>query len=774
MTGDQQRRGNLPRWIGVAAFWLAIAGLSVPAAAQTGPGGAPTTVREIRVEGIQRIEPETVRSYMSIRAGDPFDPERIDRSLKSLFGTGLFADVSIRQEGAVLIVRVVENPIINRLVFEGNDQIDDETLNSEVQLAPRQVYSRTRVQNDVKRIVELYRADGRFAAKVEPKIIRLSQNRLDLVFEIDEGPPTKIRKISFIGNKRFTDSRLRSVIQSQESSLMNYLTLSFLTGAGIYDPDLLTFDRELLLRFYQNKGFADFRVVSAVAELSRNRRDFFVTFTLEEGQRYRFGSIEISSRLEELDVSKLTPAMKIKQGERYNAKLVEATVSSLTDAVGNFGFAFVDIKTRVKRDREKRTVGITFEIGEAPRVFVERIDVKGNFRTFDRVLRREFRLVEGDAFNTARFRRSRQRLRNLRFFKKVEVKKTEGSADDRVVIDVKVEEQSTGTFSIGGGFSSTEGLISQLSLTERNLLGKGQQGRLSFRIGTEVQEFLLGFTEPYFLDRNLSAGFDIFQTFRRKRDSINFEEQNTGLRLNSGFEYDENLRQGLSYNLRSTKITDIDDDASVFVKQQKGTTVTSSIGQSLTYDRRDSRVLPREGHVVRLTNEFAGLGGDARFIKTVIAGAQYYPVGEKWVASLRGKVGYIFGIGEDVRINDRFFLGGDSFPGFKRFGVGPRDVSTKDALGGNLLYTLTSELSFPLGGKDFEFRGYLFSLAGGLGNLDDSGIGIADSGGLRVSVGVGLGITTPFGPLRLDFANAIVKADFDETESFRFSVGTRF
>ncbi|MCH7543024.1 MAG: outer membrane protein assembly factor BamA [Proteobacteria bacterium] len=760
--------------MGVAAFWLAIAGLSVPAAAQTGPGGAPTTVREIRVEGIQRIEPETVRSYMSIRAGDPFDPERIDRSLKSLFGTGLFADVSIRQEGAVLIVRVVENPIINRLVFEGNDQIDDETLNSEVQLAPRQVYSRTRVQNDVKRIVELYRADGRFAAKVEPKIIRLSQNRLDLVFEIDEGPPTKIRKISFIGNKRFTDSRLRSVIQSQESSLMNYLTLSFLTGAGIYDPDLLTFDRELLLRFYQNKGFADFRVVSAVAELSRNRRDFFVTFTLEEGPRYRFGSIEISSRLEELDVSKLTPAMKIKQGERYNAKLVEATVSSLTDAVGNFGFAFVDIKTRVKRDREKRTVGITFEIGEAPRVFVERIDVKGNFRTFDRVLRREFRLVEGDAFNTARFRRSRQRLRNLRFFKKVEVKKTEGSADDRVVIDVKVEEQSTGTFSIGGGFSSTEGLISQLSLTERNLLGKGQQGRLSFRIGTEVQEFLLGFTEPYFLDRNLSAGFDIFQTFRRKRDSINFEEQNTGLRLNSGFEYDENLRQGLSYNLRSTKITDIDDDASVFVKQQKGTTVTSSIGQSLTYDRRDSRVLPREGHVVRLTNEFAGLGGDARFIKTVIAGAQYYPVGEKWVASLRGKVGYIFGIGEDVRINDRFFLGGDSFPGFKRFGVGPRDVSTKDALGGNLLYTLTSELSFPLGGKDFEFRGYLFSLAGGLGNLDDSGIGIADSGGLRVSVGVGLGITTPFGPLRLDFANAIVKADFDETESFRFSVGTRF
>ena len=773
MTGHQQRRGSLPRWIGAAVLWLAIAGLSVPAGAQALPGAA-GTVREIRVEGLQRIDPETVRSYMSIRAGDSFDPERIDRSLKSLFGTGLFGDVSIRREGADLIVRVVENPIINRLAFEGNDQIEDETLNSEVQLAPRQVYSRTRVQNDVKRIVELYRADGRFAAKVEPKIIRLSQNRLDLVFEIDEGPPTKIRKISFIGNKRFTDSRLRSVIQSQESSLMNYLTLSFLTGAGIYDPDLLTFDRELLLRFYQNKGFADFRVVSAVAELSRNRRDFFVTFTLEEGQRYRFGSIEISSRLEELDVSKLTPAMKIKQGERYNAKLVEATVSSLTDAVGNFGFAFVDIKTRVKRDREKRTVGITFEIGEAPRVFVERIDVKGNFRTFDRVLRREFRLVEGDAFNTARFRRSRQRLRNLRFFKKVEVKKTEGSADDRVVIDVKVEEQSTGTFSIGGGFSSTEGLISQLSLTERNLLGKGQQGRLSFRIGTEVQEFLLGFTEPYFLDRNLSAGFDIFQTFRRKRDSINFEEQNTGLRLNSGFEYDENLRQGLSYNLRSTKITDIDDDASVFVKQQKGTTVTSSIGQSLTYDRRDSRVLPREGHVVRLTNEFAGLGGDARFIKTVIAGAQYYPVGEKWVASLRGKVGYIFGIGEDVRINDRFFLGGDSFPGFKRFGVGPRDVSTKDALGGNLLYTLTSELSFPLGGKDFEFRGYLFSLAGGLGNLDDSGIGIADSGGLRVSVGVGLGITTPFGPLRLDFANAIVKADFDETESFRFSVGTRF
>jgi outer membrane protein insertion porin family len=773
VTGDQRRRGSLPRWIGAAALWLAVAGSFVPAAAQTGPGAA-GTVREIRVEGIQRIDPETVRSYMSIRAGDPFDPERIDRSLKSLFGTGLFGDVSIRREGADLIVRVVENPIINRLAFEGNDQLDDETLNAEVQLAPRQVYSRTRVQNDVKRIVDLYRADGRFAAKVEPKIIRQSQNRVDLVFEIDEGPPTKIRKISFIGNERFTDSRLRSIIQSQESSLMNYLTLGFLTGAGIYDPDLLTFDRELLLRYYRKKGFADFRVVSAVAELSRNRRDFFVTFTIEEGQRYRFGSIKISSRLKELDVSKLTPALKIKQGEWYNSKLVESTVSGLTDAVGNFGFAFVDIKPNFKRNREKRIIDMTFEIGEAPRVFVERIDVKGNFRTFDRVLRREFRLAEGDAFNTVRFRRSRDRLRNLRFFKKVEVKKIEGSSNDKVVIDVRVEEQSTGTFSVGGGFSSTEGIISQVSLSERNLLGTGQQGSLSFKIGSEVQEFQLGFTEPFFLDRNLSAGFDIFQTFRRKRDSINFEEQNTGFRLKSGFEYDENLRQGLSYNLRSTKITDIDAEASLFIKEQEGTTVTSSIGQALTYDRRDSRLAPREGHVMRLTNEFAGLGGDATFIKTDIAAAQYFPIGETWVASIRGKLGYIFGIGEDVRINDRFFLGGDSFPGFKRFGVGPRDVVTNDTLGGNLLYTVTSELSFPLGGKDFEFRGYLFSVAGGLGGLDSSGPGIDDGGGLRLSIGVGLGITTPFGPLRLDFAKAVVKEDFDETESIKFSVGTRF
>ena len=773
MTGHQQRRGSLPRWIGAAVLWLAIAGLSVPAGAQALPGAA-GTVREIRVEGLQRIDPETVRSYMSIRAGDSFDPERIDRSLKSLFGTGLFGDVSIRREGADLIVRVVENPIINRLAFEGNDQIEDETLNSEVQLAPRQVYSRTRVQNDVKRIVELYRADGRFAAKVEPKIIRQSQNRVDLIFEIDEGPPTKIRKISFIGNERFTDNRLRSIIQSRESGLMNYLTLSFLTGAGIYDPDLLTFDRELLLRFYRSRGFADFRVVSAVAELSRNRRDFFVTFTIEEGQRYRFGSIGISSRLEELDVSKLTPALKIEQGEWYNSKLVEASVRSLTDAVGNFGFAFVDIKPSFKRDREKRLITMTFEIGEAPRVFVERIDLKGNFRTFDRVLRREFRLVEGDAFNTARFRRSRDRLRNLRFFKKVEVKKIEGSSSDKVVIDVRVEEQSTGTFSIGGGFSSTEGIISQVSVTERNLLGTGQQGRLSFRLGTEVQEFQLGFTEPYFLDRNLSAGFDIFQTFRRKRDSINFEEQNTGIRLNSGFEYDENLRQGLSYNLRSTKITDVDADASLLIKEQEGTTITSSIGQSLTYDRRDSRRLPREGHVVRLSNEFAGLGGDATFIKTDISAAKYFPVGEKWIASIRGKLGYIFGIGEDVRINDRFFLGGDSFPGFRRFGIGPRDVVTNDTLGGNLFYTVTTELSFPLGGKDFEIRGFLFSLAGGLGSLDRGGPGINDSGGLRASVGVGLGIATPFGPIRVDFAKAVVKEDFDETETFRFSVGTRF
>ncbi len=785
------------RWIRVAglAGWLACLGAPLsPATAQTGSPGT-GVVREIRVEGLQRIDPETVRFKLKIKVGDPFDPERIDRSLKDLFATGLFADVSFRREGDVLILRVEENPIISRLAFEGNDQIEDEFLEAEVQSRSRGVYTSTRVQKDVQRILEIYRQAGRFAVTVEPKVIHQTQNRVDLVFEINEGPPTKIRKISFIGNKTFSDARLRDVIQTKETipwySLSCLIVCVLWAGADIYDEDILNDDREKLRRHYLGQGYADFRVISAVAELSPDRKDFFITFTIEEGARYRFGPVKITTQLRTLDISQLEPALTTVEGEWYSADQVEQTVNKLTDAVGNFGFAFVDIRPRAAPDRDKRTISVTYEIKEGPRVFVERIDIKGNVRTLDKVIRREFRLIEGDAFNTAKFRRSSQRIRNLGFFKpgKVVMKKVEGSAPDKAIIDVTVEEQRTGQFNIGAGFSSTQGVISQILVSERNLLGKGQQLRAKLTLGAEVQDFDVRFTEPYLFDRNLSAGFDIFQTFRQTQN-VAFEEDTRGLRLRTGFEYNEELRQSFDYTLRSVEVSDVDDTASLFVPEAEDRTLTSALGQSLTFDVRDSRIDPTEGYIVQLSNDLAGFGGDTRYLRTRLSGTTYYALGGNWIARFSARLGYIFGIGEEVRINDRFLLGGDSLRGFATGGVGPRarnETTGKlsDAFGGNRFYSATAELGIPLGfAKEFDLKGFLFTDVGSLGDVDGDQTKtdpvtledhtIIDEESIRLSMGAGLGIVTPFGPVRLDLAVPLLKEDSDETEIFSFRFGARF
>ncbi len=496
-----------------------------PAPAETG------TVRNIRVEGSERIEPATVTSYMQIRVGDPFDPVQMDKSLKSLFATGLFADVTLRREGDTLVVRVVENPIINRVAFEGNKRIEDKDLEKEIQLRPRVVFTRARVQRDVQRIIDIYRRAGRFAVTVDPKIIQLPQNRVDLVFEIHEGPLTEIRRITFVGNKAFSDSTLRDQIQTKESAWYR-----FLFSSDVYDPDRLTFDRELLRRFYLKSGYADFRVVSAVAELDPTRTAFYVTFTIEEGERYRFGKIDIDSHLRNLKPEVLRPFLTVEKGDWYNADAVEDTINALTDQVGQRGYAFVDIRPKVRRDRDKRIVDVTFDIQEGPRVYVERIDIQGNLRTEDRVIRREMRLVEGDAFNSARLRQSRRNVQNLDFFDKVEVTNVPGTAPDRTVIKVDVREKSTGEVSFGAGVSTTAGLLGDIGIRERNLLGRGQDLKLNFQLGQTLQSIELGFTDPYFLGRPLSAGFDLFDNKRDFQTQASFDKSELGFQVRIGLQ----------------------------------------------------------------------------------------------------------------------------------------------------------------------------------------------------------------------------------------------
>jgi outer membrane protein insertion porin family len=725
---------------------------------------------DIRVEGAQRIEPDTVRSYVPIRAGQKITTQALDEALKKLFATGLFADVIVRREGSAIVVRVVENPIINRIAFEGNKRISNDVLEDEVKLSPRIVYTRSRVQNDVQRLIDVYRRNGRFAVTVEPKVIQLPQNRVDLIFEITEGPVTEIRRIGFVGNVKYSDSDLRSVVRTKETAWYR-----FLTADDIYDPDRLTFDRELLRRFYLSNGYADFRVVSAIAELAPNREGFFITFTIEEGERYRFGKIDVAAKLRDLSSDQLKGLIKVKNGDWYNADVVKNVVLNLTDAVSTLGYAFVDIRPRVKRKKKERVIDITFRVREGPRVFVERIDITGNVRTIDSVIRREMVLVEGDAFNASKTRRARKKIRNLGFFEKVDVKNVVGSRPDKTVLQVKVRERSTGEISFGAGFSTTNGFLGNVGIRERNLLGKGQDLLLKTTIAAESSEIDLQFTEPYFLDRKLSGGFDLFRTTKDLQDESSFQRKSFGAGLRLGFEYSDIFRQRLRYRITREEVTDVASIASLAIQEQEGAAVKSEISQILTYDGRDDLFLPTKGVVARFNTALAGLGGVVKYIRTNVKATKYFPITEKFIGSIGGSAGYIIGLGKEIRIVDRFFLGGPSLRGFSVAGAGPRDETTGDSVGGKFFYRGSAQVTFPIGlPSEFGVKGRMFSDIGSLSNSESTLATITDEKSLRASVGFGLSWRSPFGPILIDFAKALLKEDFDKTEVFRFDFGVKF
>ena len=756
------------RRLSLVAAALVIFALQLGQAANAQNG---QVVRQILVQGNERIEPSTVESYLTVRVGDAYDAQKIDESIKSLYATGLFDDVTIDPQGDVLVVKVVENPIINRIAFEGNKRLDTKVLEAEIQLRPRVVYTRARVQNAVNRILELYRRNGRYAAKVEPKIIELDQNRVDLVFEISEGPTTGVGGINFIGNEHYSDSTLRGVIQTRESAWYR-----FLTSDDTYDPDRVSFDEELLRRFYGARGYADFQVVSTVAELTPDGREFYITFTVEEGPQYKFGDISVETTFKDLNTEQLVAMAQSLKGDTYDADLIEATVQAFTDEIGRQGYAFVSVEPRLKKNPETLTVDVTYQINEGRKVYVERIDISGNLRTLDEVIRREFRLAEGDAFNTALLRRSQQRLRNLGFFEKVDVTTEQGSAPDKVVIKVKVTEKSTGELSFGAGFSTQDGLLGDIRLTEHNLLGRGQDLSANLTVSQRRQSIDISFTEPYFLDRDLAAGFDLFRTRTDFQRESSYDETSTGGTLRMGYPLTENLRHSVRYTLRADEIQNVDDSASIFIQDEEGERSTSLVGQTLSYDRRDVRFLPSEGYYLRLDQDLAGLGGDNKFIRHEVRGEYYYSIVPDVVFSLTGSSGYIRGYGgEDVHLSNRFFIGGNNLRGFAYGGVGPRDNETDDRLGGNLYYVGSAEVRFPIGlPEELRIFGRAFVDAGSLRDIDVSGPTLDESDGLRVGSGVGLSWLSPLGPLSVNFAVPVKKDDKDNTEFFMLSFGTRF
>ncbi len=753
--------------LGLLSVGLTAAELSPTQAQSLLSGG---TISEIVIEGGQRIDPATVLNYLGLQPGDSFDARDLDAALSRLFATGLFANAVFEREGDKLIVRVVENPLINIVAFEGNDRLDNDTLQSEIQSRPRTVFTRSRVQSDTQRILDLYRRSGRFNATVDPKIIRLDQNRVNLVFEINEGKASGVDSINFIGNKEFSDGRLREVITTSESDW-----LGFLATNDSYDPERLNFDKELLRRFYLSEGYADFQVLSVVAELARNKSDFIITFTVYEGEEYTFGTIDVASTIKALNPDEILGQISTVEGKTYDALKVEESIEAITDAVGNLGFAFVQVNPRVDKNDEARTIGITYDIDEGPKVFVERIEINGNVRTVDDVIRRQFTLVEGDAFNTTKVARSKRRIQNLGFFRSVDVSTEQGSSPDRTVIKVQVEEQSTGDLSFGAGFSTDSGPLGNITITERNLLGLAQDLRLNLVLSGKSSQIDISYTDPYFLDKDLSAGIDLFRT-TNEQSSSDFDQKNLGFGLRAGWDYQEDLRQVVRYIFERQDITNVGSGAATVIKDDEGVFYTSTIGSTLTLDKRNSRFDPTHGYVLVIDNSYTGLGGNSYYFENTVGGAYYTPMFdiEDLTLRLSAQAGNIASI-EPTRVSERFFVGGSDLRGFENGGVGPRDVVTGDALGAKNYWTSSVELIFPLGlPQELAVRGRVFNDIGAAWGMDGSTVNVRDSAAPRFSAGAGISWDSPFGPLVLDVAYPYIKQDFDKTEIFRFSFGTRF
>ncbi|MCZ8146465.1 MAG: outer membrane protein assembly factor BamA [Roseomonas sp.] len=742
------------------------------------PAQAQGVVRGIDVTGNQRIEADTIRSYMLLQPGDAFDADRLDRSLRTLFATGLFRDVSVAQQGDRIRVTVEENPIVNRVAFEGNSRVSEDVLRAEATLRPRAVFTPQQAQADRQRILDLYARRGRFAAQVEPKIIQLDQNRVDVVFEVTEGETALVTRVSFVGNTAFSDTRLRDVIATREQAWFRLLSSS-----DIFDPERLNFDRELLRRYYLRNGFADVQITGSTAELAPDGSGFFVTFTIEEGPRYEVGKVDVTSSIRGVDVAQLQSRLSISAGDWYDGDAVERAVDAMTDSPALAQVPFAEVRPRVTRNRDAQTVDLVFEIVEGSRTFVERIEITGNTRTADRVIRREMRMAEGDPLSTAQVRRSRQRIRDLGYFTSVDIQPQPGTRPDRTILNTTVTERPTGEISVGGGFSTDAGFLADFGIRERNFLGTGVDARLQAMLAERRQQIDFSVTDPAFLDRNLAVGFDLFYLERDLQEIASYSEERYGVVLRAGYEFNERVRQSWAYTLVNRSIFDVGRDASRFIREQAGETLLSQVGTTLVYDVRDSRIEPRAGYVMRVGTDVAGLGGDVSYVRLRGDTAVYFPLervlGDRdFVLVLQAGAGLLEPWGDrDERIIDRFFLGGDNLRGFRLAGAGPRDVASpdQDPLGGRLIWTQTTELRFPLPvPSELGLLGRAFIDVGSLSQTPVTGRGVVDDADPRVGMGVGLSWRTPIGLINIDIAQAVVQKSYDQTQLVRFGFGTRF
>ena len=722
---------------------------------------------QIVIQGNKRLESELILRSSGLKEMG-LDDRSFSQAIKNLYRSGYFSDVNIYKSKGVVYVNVRENPIIDLISIEGNKEITDEIILEEIGTRPRNVFSRELIKNDSEKILTLYKRQGFFSTFVEPKIIKVDENRVNLVFEVFEGKEATIKKVNFTNNKIFSDSTLKDVISSTE-----YRWYEFWGTNDRFDKDRINYDKDLLKKYYFDNGYIDFEIVSVNSSLVDNRKDFIVNFTIFEGKRYKITNVKFNSSIRNLSSIKIKDLVDVDKGDWFSSKELDDAIKKITDETSKMGYAFVDISPRIKKIGDNK-VEVTFEIQEGTKIFIDRINISGNVKTNDDVIRRELTFVEGDAYNSSKIKESERHIRGTGLFDNIEIKLDEMVGTNKTEVDVGVTERSTGQFTVGAGFSSLDGAIGSIGIKESNLFGEAKELSLNLGLSTRKSEIDLSFTDPYFLNKDLAAGIDIFNIRRNQKTYSGYKHNIIGFKLRTGFEIIDNLRYFSSYTLKRDKIHDIDNDTSIYIQAQEGKRVTSVIGQALQYDELNDRINPTDGYRVRFDVDYFGLGGDSEHILTELKIANFLRITDGVILGNFLEGGYIASI-KEVKINDLFFLNGDQLRGFKNLGVGPRDSSTSDSLGGEVYYVNRNELTFPIGlPDDLGIGGLIFADIGTVYNTSSSGSNIRDESSLRASAGIGLSWLSPFGPVKFYLSKAILKENYDKKEIFRFSFGTTY
>ena len=722
---------------------------------------------QIVIQGNKRLESELILRSSGLKEMG-LDDRSFSQAIKNLYRSGYFSDVNIYKSKGVVYVNVRENPIIDLISIEGNKEITDEIILEEIGTRPRNVFSRELIKNDSEKILTLYKRQGFFSTFVEPKIIKVDENRVNLVFEVFEGKEATIKKVNFTNNKIFSDSTLKDVISSTE-----YRWYEFWGTNDRFDKDRINYDKDLLKKYYFDNGYIDFEIVSVNSSLVDNRKDFIVNFTIFEGKRYKITNVKFNSSIRNLSSIKIKDLVDVDKGDWFSSKELDDAIKKITDETSKMGYAFVDISPRIKKIGDNK-VEVTFEIQEGTKIFIDRINISGNVKTNDDVIRRELTFVEGDAYNSSKIKESERHIRGTGLFDNIEIKIDEMVGTNKTEVDVGVTERSTGQFTVGAGFSSLDGAIGNIGIKESNLFGEAKELSLNLGLSTRKSEIDLSFTDPYFLNKDLAAGIDIFNIRRNQKTYSGYKHNIIGFKLRTGFEIIDDLRYFSSYTLKRDKIHDIDNDTSIYIQAQEGKRVTSVIGQALQYDELNDRINPTDGYRVRFDVDYFGLGGDSEHILTELKIANFLRITDGVILGNFLEGGYIASI-KEVKINDLFFLNGDQLRGFKNLGVGPRDSSTSDSLGGEVYYVNRNELTFPIGlPDDLGIGGLIFADIGTVYNTSSSGSNIRDESSLRASAGIGLSWLSPFGPVKFYLSKAILKENYDKKEIFRFSFGTTY